>query len=607
MFSLENLAIGTIKRPEQNYGVIDDEDGTPIPISEVGPFAGRIMWFPPYNIQLNEVAMAKYESTVMVGRNEPMYNYMNSERTAVLSFSLIVDYPEQLKNIDLVGENKNKAIADFFAFGGNPLPDEYEIEILEKKIQELQDSIPEIEGPDDQAEPADIKVDDVTIYFPNDRPYEGEDDTIINTMYNTGDKSIEHYEIIDGLESASDGNGFGYNEFIYYRTGLTKNATGYTFTGGPYDQYSLIDVNDDIGDCLLNKNLLEVYTDEINRKYYNITITGGASKLYLSDNEKAYNEALGDRRVAATKKLIVSKLTVMFGANIANEIAKNNIKTEASTGSLGSSEEGAEAKNMHNEGVKQERRADIVIARNNIPVEKKKQITNQKQKTDVAKIKQQIQVYELELKKKKNFNENLYNERTKAILNGFEATSKNEFYPAFHSQTPEDFHRRLTFLQQCTRQGAAQRYDNQEDIKVSKDKLRARNSVFGKQPICILRVGDFFYTKVVIDSVTIDYNDTTWDMNPEGFGMQPMIANITLQMKLMGGQSLSGPIDALQNAVTFNYYANSNFTDRGVYGRPSKEASDQASYINGITTAKQSKLLEAYKQTTAYKVREGDK
>jgi len=94
-----------------------------------------------------------------------------------------------------------------------------------------------------------------------------------------------------------------------------------------------------------------------------------------------------------------------------------------------------------------------------------------------------------------------------------------------------------------------------------------------------LRVGDFFYTKVVIESVTIDYADTTWDMNPEGFGMQPMMANITLQMKIIGGQSLKGPIDALQNAVTFNYYANSTFTDKGMYKKPSQVATDQNQYM----------------------------
>lgn len=604
MFSLENLAIGTIKR--EKYGVIDDEYATPIPLSEVGPFAGRIMWFPPYNLQINEVAMAKFESTVMVGRNEPMYNYMNSERTAVLSFSLLIDYPEQLRNLDLVGNNRNKAIADFFAFGGNPTPDEYTVEILEKKIEELKDSIPEIEGPDDQAEPADIKVDEVTAFFQNNKPTEAEVDTIFDIMYN----NPEHYEILSSIQSAQDGNGFGYNNELYFiekLTGVTNSGGDFIYTGvsGTSYQYSATGrTNQDNSVSLLNQNLLDVYSDENNRKYYDITIDGGASKLYLSENEKLYNEALGDRRVAALKKLVVSRLTAIFGATVANELAKNNIKTVKSTGSLGNSEEGAEADNMHNKLVKQERRADVNIARNLIPVEKKEQIVNQKQKEDVAKIKAQIQVYELELKQlKTNIKENIYNERSKAVLNSFEASSKNEFYPAFHSQTPEDFHRRLTFLQQCTRQGAAKRYD----VVDENGELRARNSVFGKQPICVLRVGDFFYTKVVIDSVTIDYNDTTWDMNPEGFGMQPMIANVTLQMKLMGGQSLSGPIDALQNAVSFNYYANSNFTDKGMYGRPSDEANKQASYINGVTTNKQNALLAAYKLTDEFKVREGEK
>ncbi len=614
MFSLENLAVGTITRDK--YGVIDDEYGTPIPLSEVGPFAGRIMWFPPYNIQLNEVAIAKFESTVMVGRNEPMYNYMNSERTAVLSFTLLIDYPEQLRNLDLVGDNRNKAIADFFAFGGNPIPDEYTVEVLEKKIEELKDSIPEIEGPDDQAEPADIKVKKVTAFFQNDKPVEAEVDTIFDIMYDNSN----HYEIIIGLESAQDGNGLGYNKPLYFVNGLTANTnnTEFELTGATISQYEATGATSQYDSVSqLNENLFVVYSNEDNRKYYDITIDGGASKLYLSENEKVYNEALGDRRIAAVKKLIVSKLTEMFGASVANDIAKNRIKTVKSTGSLGSSAEGALAENMHDEKVKQERRADVMIARNTIPVEKKEQITNQKQKEDVAKIKQQIQVYEVELNQLKLvIKENIYNERSKAVLNSFEASSKNEFYPAFHSQTPEDFHKRLTFLQQCTRQGAAQRYDNQDKIqtkagKPNEDKLRARNSVFGRQPICILRVGDFFYTKVVIDSVTFDYNDTTWDMNPEGFGMQPMIANVTLQMKLMGGQSLSGPIDALQNAVSFNYYANSNYTDKGVYGRPSKEAIKQNQYIHGVDGSggivgeKTSALNIAYDKLL--KVREGEK
>ena len=594
MFSLENLAIGTIKRPEQNYGVIDDEDGTPIPISEVGPFAGRLMWFPPYNIELNEVASARYESTVMVGRNEPMYNYMNSERTAVLSFSLIIDYPEQLRDLNLVGENKNKAIADFFAFGGNPPPDEYIIERLEKEIDDLEEQLIN-DGPDDQAEPASIEVDQVGIFFQNDTPTSGETNTIINIMYN----NPNHWEILDGMESAQDGNGFGLNDKIYFQTGLTKTDTGYTLSGGTneYDQYTLTGETDQIGECLLNKNLLEVFRNAENVKYYNIKIEGRASKLYLNEGEKAYNEALGNRRSQAAISLIRSRLKIMFP-----DISIDDFKFEVVTdvGSSGGSPAGAEAENMHERAVKEERAAYIDIKRNTTEVEKKELQLNPKQIENNIKIQQEIQNKSLQLKRLKNqIKENIFNERSKAVLTGFEASSKNEFYPAFHSQTPEDFHRRLTFLQQCTRQGAAMRYD----IKDEDGKLRARNSVFGKQPICILRIADFFYTKVVIESVTIDYANTTWDMNPEGFGMQPMIANVTLQMKVIGGQSLKGPIDALQNATSYNYYANSTFRDTGIYAKPSAEATKQSQFYHGVTS---DSVSVTEKQGEKPKVREGD-
>ena len=604
MFSLENLAVGTIKR--DTYGVIDDEYATAIPLSEVGSFGGRMMWFPPYDIQINEVAIAKYESTVMIGRNEPMYNYMNSERTAVLSFTLLVDYPELLRNVDLKVENKNKAIADFFAFGGNPLPRAVDIENWEKQIKDLEKQIPEIEGPTDQAEPTSIKATSVIIHFQNDRPTSDETDTIISTMYN----NPNHYEIINGFNSAQDGNGWGLNNKIYYIENITGDSKdNYGLSGGTTsNQYIATERrNKDNSVSFLNENLYNVYSNVENRKYYSITITAEASKLYLiSEKEKAYNIALGNRRVQAAKKLVQSRLNAMFPDENPDDI---KIICVDSIGSEGQSDAGALADNMHERKIKEERIATIKIQRSVIPPKSKEQILIQKQIDNVAEIQKQINVLQLNIKKAKHkdvLNSNIFNERKDkedAILYNFESIIDNKFYPIFHSQTPEDFHRRLTFLQQCTRQGAATRYNIKKDEYGT---LRAKNSVFGKQPICILRIGDFFYTKVIIDNVTIDYNDTTWDMNPEGFGMQPMIAKVVLQMKLIGGQSLKGPIDALQNAVTFNYYANSNFSNNGIYSRPSEEANKQASYINGIVTEKSNKLIAAYEQTTAYKVREGE-
>lgn len=580
MFSIENLAVGTIKRDK--YGVIDDEYGTAIPLSEVGQFAGRQMWFPPYNIEINEVATAKFESTVMVGRNEPMYNYQNSERSATLTFSLLVDYPEHLRNVEYQGQNKNKEIADFFAFGGNPLPAESQIDVIEEKIEKLIKQREELTGPVDKSEPPALTASapDVTIYFPNDLPKEGQENYIISSMYN----NPLHYEILSSIESAQDGNGFGLNKKIYYLEKLVGEEIDgriiYTGVSGTSDQYNQDGVSTQYGQCELNKNLLDVFGDEETRKYYKIKITGTASKLYLTDNEKTYNDALGNRRTEAAKQLIIGRLTAMFGANVANEIADTNIETVLGVGSSEGSAEGAESTNMHNENVKKERSATISFLRNNAPVEDKTQDLNQQQTLDTESIDKDILALEVEKNKLKlNIQENIFNERNKAILNGFEAVSGNQFYPTFHSQTPEDLHRRLTFLQQCTRQGAAKRYDI---VDSNTGELRARNSVFGKQPICVLRLGDFLHTKIIIETVTIDYADAPWDMNPEGFGMQPMMANVTLVMKVIGGQSLKGPVDALQNAVSFNYYANSTFTNKGMYARPAAEATEQNRYIHGV-------------------------
>ena len=129
------------------------------------------------------------------------------------------------------------------------------------------------------------------------------------------------------------------------------------------------------------------------------------------------------------------------------------------------------------------------------------------------------------------------------------------FDPAFHSITPEGFQSRLTFLHQCTRQSnTISASDNSND-------RTARNLSFGRPPICVLRVGDFYNTKIIIDSLSINYDDANWDLNDEGIGVMPMIANINISFKFLGGSDLSGPINRLQNALSFNHYANTSLYD----------------------------------------------
>jgi hypothetical protein len=64
-----------------------------------------------------------------------------------------------------------------------------------------------------------------------------------------------------------------------------------------------------------------------------------------------------------------------------------------------------------------------------------------------------------------------------------------------------------------------------------------------------------------MDSVNIDYEPLVWDLNPEGIGVQPMIANVTISFKFLGGSTLMGPINKLQNALSFNYFANTQVYD----------------------------------------------
>lgn len=134
-------------------------------------------------------------------------------------------------------------------------------------------------------------------------------------------------------------------------------------------------------------------------------------------------------------------------------------------------------------------------------------------------------------------------------------TDKIKFFnPAFHSITPEGFNSRLTFLNQCMRQGPT--YSGSDS-----DGKNANNLSFGRPPVCVLRIGDFYNTKIVVTNLTINYDPLTWDLNQEGIGVMPMIADVSLTFNFVGGSEMGGPIQRLQNAISFNYYANTSVYD----------------------------------------------
>jgi|688.fasta_scaffold08337_7 hypothetical protein len=167
------------------------------------------------------------------------------------------------------------------------------------------------------------------------------------------------------------------------------------------------------------------------------------------------------------------------------------------------------------------------------------------------------------------------------------------FSPAFHSMTPEGLNARLTFLQQCTRPGQTIPVIGPDGRPKYNDAL---NTSFGAPPILVLRVGDFYHTKIVPTSLGISYEPLVLDMNPEGIGVQPMLAKISLSFNIIGGMGIKEPVQELQNALSFNYYANTEIYDERA--TPTEDTSKLDKYVvekitNGlppVTTSDQAQI-----------------
>jgi hypothetical protein len=132
------------------------------------------------------------------------------------------------------------------------------------------------------------------------------------------------------------------------------------------------------------------------------------------------------------------------------------------------------------------------------------------------------------------------------------------FNPAFHSMTPEGLNARLTFLNQCTRPGQTIPVIGPDGRPKYNDAL---NTSFGAPPILVLRFGDFYHCKIVPTDMSFAYEGSPLDLNPEGIGVQPMICNVTMTFNIIGGMGLKEPVQQLQNALSFNYYANTEIYD----------------------------------------------
>lgn len=576
MFSIENLAWRDTKKclsPEQ-----------------IGPNNGRIMWFPPYNLRFSENVNVNWNENNFIGRGEGIYTYTNTNRSGTLDFTLLIDHPSIVNKWmgagKVKGDEDNVELLDFF-YGKKNLDVKSEKTSNDEKET---DKKGEEEKPDETPKPSKkTKKYVYVVFFPylisekmNGKKKNGEDYVDFDTMmksYNEGTE-IDLYEIKKSKDI---------EEIMHYLLESYK-CSGIKLSDIDRKKLKTI-LKIDEDDEVLGLSDLSNISNELggDKIFGHNKNTCKISKIditaYASDDEMA------DAEVA--EKTIRNRYT--YTADLFNENAKDFLGTSIDrfidrSSSIPKPQVPVKAE-VDNEDFKLLRSAKVTI---------EIEWNEETKPTNDPSLESGVSVNNLALSEPIEAPEGNTREVSKTgtvITDKFtydneylyfsEAVKHGElqkmvdyvkyFNPAYHSITPEGFNARLTFLHQCTRQGPTNAVSSGEVKRGSSNYQKfAGNLAFGRAPYCVLRIGDFFNTKICIDSVSIQYdnNGVQWDLNPEGAGVQPMFANVSISFKFIGGQDISGPIARLQNAVTANYYANAS-----VY---SNHADNEATYYDAI-------------------------
>ena len=613
MFSIENLAWKDV-----DFNAKFTKGGTVLSSEQKGPNGGRIMWFPPYNLKFQENVTTNWNANNFIGRGEQIYTYTNTERGGTLNFTMLIDHPSIVNRWSRrikgdVTEEQEQELLRFFAGcnDGNGCPtlnigtDNTDTATTEQVENEKLEKNDIIVDPKPEIEPIYYRF---YVFFPNDFSgidYVGNNINVpINYLYRgVGNKGGYGYEMSKSLAGCideevivcKDKNG----KMNHWKYQVDKRVNNEVLGAGNYEDkisnYKLNGSTDTYskaltattGDYKTIRDILQIDSMPVDKLYtakqffefgfnnniidkdFDTLITKTPTEYELkieclgfasSHGTKLSNNSLSLNRATVMKKWLESLLltdpdnitTNTYGM----EIPVNNQDVNSLVAKLG-------------------RHVQVVMKF--IP-------KNLKPNVDISKNGNRIVVEDRTAEIERNNPENI---RMKTITNTIDygddfyddeykyfkeiATSNSfirknivekvqYFDPAYHSITPEGFNGRLTFLHQCTRQGPT---NSVADL--NSGSRNAGNLAFGRPPVCVLRIGDFYNTKIIIESISIDYDNnggTQWDLNPEGVGVQPMMANIAITFKFIGGSDITGPIARLQNAVSFNYYANASAYDR---------------------------------------------
>ena len=543
MFSIENLAWNG-----QQSRLIECEKG---PGDLLSGTKGRIMWFPPYEMVINESTSANWERNNFIGRGEPIYTYNNTERTGTLGFKIVVDHPNYL---NFMKGRTDDEISAFFAgaldiesIRNNVLTDDekedWEIINKNKTINGVPPKTTptfefEVFFPNSMTEVADIdeytyedgKWDvDVKVIEDEDGNYTFIKSDIPYELYQSG---IKYYENSADIEEAG-GNPYPKN-VDRERSGNWPNNTNFALNGikSPIVIPELGDSKDKLtfngwNSIKDNSDIINYFTKG-NCKFCKFDITGYAS----SQGPLDVNLSIAKSRAQSIKDYIVDTFNV--------DVSRIKVAKPEPPEDTGCADESS----VDSYGCKSGRRVIVKVQFDEEAFYKE----NKRPAEDPNEPKRRQEIPLSRFYTECDYFEQIGLETDSFISRDIKSKIKN-FHPAFHSTTPEGFNSRLTFLQQCMRQGPSFSENNPDNL------------AFGTPPVCILRIGDFYHTKIIIESLTIDYEPLVWDLNPEGVGVQPMIANINLSFAFIGGSSLKGPINRLQNAISFNYFANTELYD----------------------------------------------
>ena len=638
MFSIENLAWRTSSRPGYTY----DE----LPICEKGPNGGRVMWFPPYDLKFTDTSSANWNAQSFLGRPEPIYTYKDTSRSGTLSWKIIVDHPSVMNVIveqQLKGKNKerlNSIIDSFFAgcvkfdiyelakkFNTIPVKDLYTYqEILNdprltpEQLRGVQREIPSENTAnnngqgvntnennsgtvtvDPSVKDFESKYTELAFYFENDIPKTG--DVSYLETYNTYTTSTN----ISTYQSNADSE---------FNQGNTNRNTTDFFNNVVISNFKQIALND--------KNFITDLYNILDKKLAKVTlILEGSASAPAKVN---YNKSLSDRRISSVTKFL-KEYKGKGDVNLAKFVDIDKTLTITNFGGTGEKtvipycESGTygsdvnctqDIKNKNNTVTSQSqiysisamacRRVKMIIRVDPVVPEKPKEpeqttspkttITGETINTPKPQPTITIQQKLKEGISKKILRQLLsecdyfevIKEENPFIYDSIKEKIKY-FNPAFHSMTPEGLNARLTFLNQCLRPGETLPIIGVDGKPRIND---AVNTSFGAPPVLVLRVGDFYHTKIIPKSFSFSYDPLTLDMNPEGIGIQPMVVNVTMNFDIIGGMGLAKPVEQLQNALSFNYYANTEIYDERAVWTEDTSALDKKivdSLLNGEVSA----------------------